>query len=262
MACEPADGTGGAGGPGTAFDPVTAVEVWGVSGGAGDLAWDGSGLIATAELGDTIVRWDPETDLDEELGSRLGGSPTAVALGDDDTRYVALTDSGVEGFVGVLADLHTVDVLASAAGSALFRRPVDLAWDVDGSLLVADSSAEALWRVPVDGSAATAIHIGVPIKAVTRHQGRLVLATEDGVLEDQDGTLTTLSDLEVRDLYSWGDLLLGTTQDGVVRISDGAVLVDLDAGRPGALTAAGDTLYVADESGGRVWEADLASIGD
>ena len=239
-----------------------ATEVWAVSGGAGDLAWDGTGLIATAELGDAILRWDPLTDLDEEIGSRLGGSPTAVALGADETLYVALTDSGVEGFVGILTDLHQIEVLASAAGSALFRRPVDLAWDEDGTLLVADSGAEALWRVPVDGREATAVHTGIAIDAVVRHQQEVLLATEDGVLRLDGDTLALYADLEVRDLVSWGNVLLGTTEDGVVEVLDGSVLVGLDAGRPTALTLAGDTLYVADVSGGRIWAADLALVGD
>ncbi len=258
-ACDPADT---AGPEGTAFDPVQATEVWAIGGGAGSLAWDGAGLLATVELGDSVLRWDPETALDDEIGSRLGSSPLAVLTGTDGTVYLATTDSGVEGFVGVLSDPHTLDVLASDAGGVLFRRPVDLAWSTDGALLVADSGAEAVWQVPVDGGAAVQRHGGVAVQALSVHLDQVLLATDEGVLADSDDGLVEHASAVVRDLISWDGVLLGTTADGVVQVDDGALLVGLDAGRPSALARAGEILYVADESGGRVWAADLSAFGD
>ncbi len=262
LACEPSPEQGPVLGDDTGPAPVVAHEVWAVSGGAGDLAWDGTGLLATAELGDSVLRWDPETDLEEELGSRLGGSPTSVVLGEDGTIYVSLTDSGVEGAVGVLEGIHDFRALATEASGALFRRPVDLAWDLGGDLVAVDSGAEAVWTVPVLGEPAEARWTEVSARAATLHEGVLILAGEDEVFEAIDGNLEVLNDLSVRDLVSWEGVLLGTTQEGVIRISDGSLLVGLDAGRPAAMALAGETLYVADESGGRIWAADLGSTGD
>jgi hypothetical protein len=258
FACEP---TNDYGGTGDAFEPVTAEEVWAVSGGAGDLAWDGERLLATAELGDSVLAWDPETDLSEEIGSRLGGSPTAIALGEDGTIYVAVTDSGVEGFVGILTGLHESTLLASSAEGLLFRRPVDMILSQDGFLIVADSGAEAVWRVPVDGSAAQVLWTDLTARSVAEHQGGLVVATEQGIFQDDGGNLVPLTELAVRDLISLNGVLLGTTSEGVVDTETGSVLVSLDAGRPAAMIAAESRLWVADESSGRIWQADTAGVG-
>ncbi len=256
--CETEDSLGPSGETAPA---VVADEVWAVSGGASDLAWDGSGLIAAAELADVVLRWDPETDHEEELGDRLGASPTAVAIGDDGTRYVALTDHGVEGTVGVLEDLRTVRVLATEADGQLFRRPVDLLLDGD-ALLVADSGAEAIWRVPLDGSGATLAHGGLEALALVHHGGGLVVAAADQVLQEQGGGLEPLAELGVRGLVSLDGTLLGTTSEGVVDVLTDELAVALDAGRPASMVLAEALLYVADDSGGRIWRADLGRGGD
>jgi len=244
----------------TGTEPVVAEEVWAVSGGAGDLAWDGSGLLATAEFGDLVLRWDPETDLDEEIGKRLGGSPTGVAVGTDDIRYVSVTDSGVEALVGVLTGLDELDPLATAVGATLFRHPVDLAWAPDGSLTVVDSGAEAIFRVPVDGSPAEVLLSGVEATGAAWLDDVLYLATAEALLRVDGGATSPVGDLAPRGLAVWEGALLATTSEGVARVGEDGLLVSLESGRPGALALNGDVLYVADDATGRIWQAGLGGL--
>lgn len=119
------------------------------------LAADGS---VTTHAGGGAVRGDADGD---RLAARFN-SPAGIAVGPEGVLYVADTGNHTIRRIAANGTVTTLAGLAGVAGSsdgkganALFNRPVGLALDGSGALIVADSGNSTLRRVAPDGTTST-----------------------------------------------------------------------------------------------------------
>jgi hypothetical protein len=87
--------------------------------------------------------------------------PDSVALAVNDEIVVADTGNNANrvvtpgGAVRTLAGNGEAGVADGQGAAARFKHPEDLAWDKDGSILVADSGNNAVRRVTMEGEVST-----------------------------------------------------------------------------------------------------------
>lgn len=157
------------------------------------IAREGTSAWAVAD-GDRIIRVVRssssgefvQAEVDSSGLERIGGTISELQLSPTGARVAMLIDGGL--YIGVIANpsagvqsiVNVEQIATELGGSAL-----SVEWNPDGSLLVGTAAPETpIWRVELDGSAATALpsgNISAPVVAVAASATTLYATDEHAV---------------------------------------------------------------------------------
>ncbi len=171
--------------------------------------------------------------------------------------WASMSDSGVEGSVGLLGAEGAVVVQATATASgALMRRPLGMVVQ-DGDLFMADPAAGVIWRLSPGATVVEEMSSPADPLTVESWQGDLVIGADEGVWVDRDGAWESLDDRPAYGLAVLGDRLFATNAtEGLFEVG-GADLMGSGPARPGSIVAWENDLYLADSVGGSIWRLSL-----
>jgi hypothetical protein len=242
-------------------DPDEAVEtvemeaeadiLFDVTGGPYDLAADGQGRVYCSVRESRLVIWDPLVGWIEEVSDDLGPI-FGIALAGD-AVYFTTSEHRQAGSFARLID-GEVEVIATAAGSTIFREPTDLAMAPDGDWVLADKTLETLigvsesgeaWLIPSPGSVST----------VAFKRDTLFFGGEDGIwsMAWPDGEAVLVDARSANGLHAWEDKMWATNIGSRVYEVGGTLAISIEDVRvPGRMTGT-DTLYLADWGLADVW---------
>jgi hypothetical protein len=171
--------------------------------------------------------------------------------------WVTMSDTGVEGSVGLLGAGAEVAVQATATASGNpMRRPQEMAV-LEGELFIADAAAGTLWRLASGASVVEALVPPADPLTLENWQGELVIGTNDGIYLYRSSAWWVLDIRAAYGLAVWGDRLFATNaREGLFEVG-GADQMGSGPARPGSVVAWQNDLYMADEVGGSVWRLSL-----
>ena len=253
--------TGSVAGDTNAPDPDDAVDLepipyeseplFDVTGGPYDLAVHDDGRVFCSVQESRLVVWDAAVGWVEEISDELGPI-FSIALRDDAVYFTTSTHRQ-SGTLSRLVD-GEVEVLATAAGSTIFREPTDLALAPDGSWVLADKTLQTLIGVTADGDAWLIASPG-PLSTVAFKGNTLYFGGESGTwsMKWPDGDPVSVDARSTNGLHLWDGKVWGTNTASRVYEVGGTLSIPVDGVRiPGRL-AGGDTLYMSDWGLADVW---------
>lgn len=237
-----------------------AEQVLYVEDGPGDLGQlsDGRVLVVT-RYGGHVLAWTPGVDGYDTLQRSISGLE-GIWVGQDDTVWAAVSDSGIVGAVGWLEDSELVTLATQADDGTLFRYPRDLVVAPDGWVLMADATVGALFRTDPDSGSTTAYYVEIASpRTLLFVDGTLWVGGSDGVYQvDYPGSTATLVD--GREAWSLlevdGRVLAGNADDKVFQVG-GPSLGGAEIGLPGGMVVQDQAVIIGDRGGSYLYELAL-----
>ncbi len=239
-----------------AIPPATidAEAAFDVMGGPYDLAMAPDGRLFISIQESRIDVWDPETEWVEEH-TRRAGSVFGIAWHGEHLYYT--TSNHRQSGALLRLDGREGTVLATAAGTTVFREPTDLAVAPDGRWVVPDPTVGTLFIVSADGSTVGMMDPGVREPSTVAVTGNAVyVGGTDGVtrIEWPDGDPERIDDRPVNGLHAPGEALLGAgPRWGAFDVSADSEPMGNETIRLAGRMAGDDTLFVSDWGGATVW---------
>jgi len=230
---------------------VEVEALFDVTGGPYDLAAHPDGRIFCSVRESRLVVWDPATGWVEEVSDRLG--PIFGIELDGESLYFTTSDHRQAGSLSRLVD-GEVEVIATAAGSTIFREPTDLAQAPDGSWVLADKTLQALIGVTEGGETWM---VGTPgeVSTLAFRGSTLFFGGEEGTwrMNWPDGEPTLADARSTNSLHAWDGAMWATNTTSRIYEVGGSLSISVsDVRVPGRLSGA-DSLYLADWGLADVW---------
>ena len=245
------DGAAGATVPPATVDAEAAFDV---TGGPYDLAMAPDGRLFISIQESRIDVWDPETEWVEEH-TRRAGSVFGIAWHEDHLYYT--TSNHRQSGALLRLDGREGTVLASAAGTTVFREPTDLAMAPDGRWVVPDPTVGTLFIATADGANVEMMDPGVREPSTVAVDGNAVyVGGADGVtrIEWPGGVPERIDARPVNGLHAPGGDLLGAGPDwGAFDVGTDSEPMGNQTIRLAGRMAGHDTLFVSDWGGATVW---------
>ena len=149
-----------------------------------DLALSGDGRIfCSAQGGSRIYHWSPETDLVVELNVDFDEAGAIDFSGED--LYFTTSDNGVTGSLSKLVGSEVTEIATQSTDGTLFRWPMDLLQAPDGSWLIADYNASAIFAVTEGGNTTVYSAGSLTPESLAWNDGILYIGGEDGIWKKQ-----------------------------------------------------------------------------
>ena len=242
---------------------------------AGALAATLAGLAASAcgepvsVLGDTPGLMRIVAGLPDEPGREIGTSatrtrlrsPAGVVMDDDGVLYVVERDNRRIVAVTSSGAIRVVVDDAASCSVACMLRPLDLALDGTGGLLVADELGHRVWRFDAE-TGAREVLAGTGDPATTpdgEPAASSPIRSPRGVAADENGRVyfAEARSNRIRTILPDGTLstVVGTGQAGSA--GDGGPAVDAEIDFPAGIDIASGRLFIADAGNHRIRAVDL-----
>ena len=264
---DPSD-TGGAGAAANSNDPddagttgeavppatIDAEALFDVTGGPYDLAMAPDGRLFISIQESRIDVWDPETAWVDEH-TRRAGSVFGIAWHGEHLYYT--TSNHRQSGALLRLDGREGTVLATAAGTTLFREPTDLAMAPDGRWVVPDPTVGTLFVAASDGSTVEMMDPGVrEPSTVAVDENAVYVGGADGVtrIEWPGGEPERIDSRPVNGLHAPGGDLLGAGPSwGAFEVGTDSEPMGNETMRLAGRMAGDDPLFVSDWGGATVW---------
>lgn len=235
------------------LEPVEAEEeaLFDVTGSPFDLAAHPDGRVFCSIRESRLVVWDPAIGWVEEVSDSLG--PIFGIELDGESVYFTTSDHRQAGSLSRLVD-GEVEVIATAAGSTIFREPTDLAQAPDGSWVLADKTLQTLIGVTEEGEAWMMGTPG-PVSTLAFQGSTLFFGGEEGTwsMDWPDGEPTLADARSANGLHAWSEGMWATNSASRIYEVGGSLSITVaDVRVPGRLSGT-DTLYLADWGLADVW---------
>ena len=231
--------------------PYESEPLFDVTGGPYDLAVHDDGRVFCTVQESRLMVWDAAVGWVEEVSDDLGPIFSIALV--DDAVYFTTSTHRQSGTLSRLVD-GEVEVLATAAGSTIFREPTDLAMAPDGSWAVADKTLETLIGVSPDGEAWLIASPG-PLSTLAFQGNTLYFGGESGTwsMKWPDGDPTAVDARSTNGLHVWDGKVWGTNTASRVYEIGGTLSIPVEGVRVPGRLAGSDTLYMSDWGLADVW---------
>jgi hypothetical protein len=230
---------------------VSAEALFDVTGGPYDLAIHPDGRVFCSIRESRLEVWDPAIGWTEEVSDDLGPI-FGIALDGDDV-YFTTSNHRQSGSLARLVQ-GEVEVLATAAGSTIFREPTDLAQAPDGSWVLADKTLQTLIGVESSGEA-WLVASPSELSTLAFMGSTLYFGGEDGTwrMDWPDGEPEPVDNRSVNGLHAWQGSMWGTNIDSRVYEIAGTQSISVDDVRVPGRLAGEEVLLLADWGLADVW---------
>lgn len=238
-------------------EPVETTALFEIVGIPFDIALAPDGRIFVSIEEHAIDVWDPETDW-VETHTDGAGSVFGITWHDGTLWYT--TSNHRQSGALMRLDGRTGTMIASAAGSTVFREPRDLCLAPDGAWVLADTTVGSLFVVRDEG--ATVEQLGVPLSepsTLAADEDTVYAGGSNGVVSIAwpDGAPELIDERAVNGLHIVDGILWATGPDwGVFQVGTDTRLGLEGIDQPGRMSG-GQPLLVTDWSGSGVWAGDL-----
>ncbi len=224
-----------------------------VTGGPYDLATAPDGRLFISIEESRIDVWDPEEQWVEEYSDRTGAI-FGLTWHEDNLFYT--TSNHRQSGALMRLDGRDGTVIATAAGTTVFREPTDLAMAPDGRWVIPDPTVGTLFVSSPDGTDVQMVDPGVEEPStVAVDSDAVYVGGTDGVvrIEWPGGTPERIDTRAVNGLhFTGGRLLAGGPEWGVFEVG-GESRLEVEDIRLAGRMAGNSPLFVADWGGAAVW---------